>query len=148
MEKHGFTLIELIIIIVLAGIISVFIIPRIDIGIFKESADIDQFISNVRFAQHKSMITGTKWRIKIISSKKYFIDNDTDNNNPFPKLPGGDNPVEVNTSISSSGINEIYFDFLGRPVNSSGNLIKTQIIISIGSENIVIEPYSGGVYKQ
>ena len=143
----GFTLVELIIIIVLVGILAVFVVPKIGIDTFKESADVDRFLSNVRYAQHESMITGQNWRIKILSSSQYIVDNDSDDST-LPQLPDGKNPVNVKTSISSSGANEIFFDYLGRPINSSGNLITTQTTILIQSVNVIIEPYSGGVYVQ
>jgi len=148
MNRKGFTLVELIIIISIVGILSIVIIPRIEIGTFKEAADIDSFISNIRYAQHKSMVTGNKWRFKIINSHYYKIDNDSNDSNKLPQLPAGNNPVKVETSISSSGENEIYFDYLGRPLKSNNQLITNQTIITINSKNIVIEPYSGGVYEQ
>ena len=143
----GFTLIELIITIVLVGILAVFVVPKIGFDTFKESADADRFLSNVRYAQHESMVTGQNWRIKIVSSSQYIVDNDSDDST-LPQLPDGQNPVNVKTSISTSGTNEIFFDYLGRPINSSGNLITTQTTISFQSVNVIIEPYSGGVYVQ
>lgn len=143
----GFTLVELIIIIVLVGILAVFVVPKIDIETFKESADVDRFLANVRYAQHKSMITGHNWRLKIISSNEYIIDNDS-NDSTLPQIPDGENPVKVNTSISSSGSDQIFFDYLGRPVDSGGNLISSQTIFTINSQRVIIEPFSGGIYVQ
>jgi prepilin-type N-terminal cleavage/methylation domain-containing protein len=146
--KKGFTLVELIIVLALMGIVSLTIIPKLEMTSFKESADVDSFISFSRFAQHKSMVTGNSWRIIINSSEnKYAIDNDSLNTNDLPQIPGGDNPISVNTSISSD-FNEIYFDYLGRPVNSSNIIINTEIKVQIGSQNVIIEPFSGGIYVQ
>jgi len=144
----GFTLVELIIILALIGIVSLTIVPKLEMTSFKETADIDTFISNARYAQHNSMVTGNNWRIIISSSEnKYTIDNDSINTNDVPKMPGGDNPVSVDTSISST-LSEFYWDYLGRPVTSGNNLITSQINITIGSQNVIIEPYSGGIYVQ
>lgn len=145
-KVNGFTLIELITVIVIIGIISLAIIPKISITTFKESSDADIFLSNIRFAQHESMITGHNWRVKIISSKKYIVDNDSNDSNGLPHLPGGDNPVSVETSISGSPLNEIYFDYLGRPVDENGKLITKKTIITINKKRVIIEPFSGGVY--
>ena len=65
-KVNGFTLIELITVIVIIGIISLAIIPKISITTFKESSDADIFLSNIRFAQHESMITGHNSRVKIM----------------------------------------------------------------------------------
>jgi len=144
----GFTLTELIIVIVIVGILSVFIIPKIEISPFKESADVNTLYSNLRYAQHKSMVTGDNWRVKIISSQnEYIIDNDSNDNNVLPSIPAQDNPVKVNTNIAGS-LNEFYFDFLGEPVDSAGDKIASEIIITIDTKNIVLEPYSGGIYVQ
>ncbi len=146
--KKGFTLIELLIILALMGIVALTIIPKIGMTTFKETADVDTFISNTRYAQHNSMVTGNNWRIVISSSNsQYFIDNDSNSTNNLPEIPGGDNPVNVNTSISSN-LDEFYFDYLGRPVDASNSLITNQIKVVIGSNTIIIEPNSGGVYVQ
>lgn len=150
MEKssEGFTIIELIIVIVIVGIVATYVIPKITLNVFKESADIDVFISNVRYAQHKSMVTGSRWRIKIDSlNSEYFLDNDSTSSNDLPQLPGEDNPVKLSSGISSN-ISVFFFDYLGRPTDNGNNLITTAINVIIGSKTIIIEPYSGGVYVQ
>jgi len=145
----GFTLTELIVIIVIAGILALFIAPKLGINTFKESADIDNLITNIRYAQYQSMVTGYNWRIKILNSKTFLIDNDSIDSNENPKILGENNPVRLNTSITSYNRNEIYFDWLGRPVNSQGKLITTPINITIdNSKTIVVDPYSGGVYDE
>ena len=147
-NNYGFTLVELIIVIVLIGIVAIYVAPKISISSFKEDSDIMQFLSNVRYAQHESMVTGSNWRIKIDSSNsEYLLDNDSDDSNNLPEIPSQDNPVNVESNIAAT-LNEFYFDYFGRPVNSSNNFITSQIIVTIGSKNIIVEPYSGGVYVQ
>ncbi len=147
-KEQGFTLVEILIILALIAIVSMAIVPKIGMKGFKSIADADSFISYARYAQQESMVTGNNWRIIINSgAKQYILDNDSDDKNSLPRIPGGDNPVSVNTSISST-MNEFYFDYLGRPVTASNSLITTEIKINIDSQIIIIEPYSGGIYEQ
>ena len=145
----GFTLTELIVIIIIAGILALFIAPKLGINTFKESADVDNLLTIIRYAQYQSMVTGNNWRIKILSANAILVDNDSIDSNENPNLPGEDNPVKLNTSIISNRMNEIYFDWLGRPVDSNGKLISTQInFIVNNSKTVIIEPFSGGVYEE
>ena len=145
---NGFTIVELIVVLAIMGIVSLVIIPKLGMESFKQTADIDSFISNVRYAQHESMLTGNNWRIIVNESgNQYTIDNDSIDTNSLPEIPGSDNPVTVNTSISAT-LDEFYFDYLGRPVDAHGQTITSEIKITIDTEKVIIEPYSGGVYAQ
>lgn len=145
----GFTLIELIIIIILVGILAIVISPKIEIGSFSEDTDIMQLYSDIRYVQHKSMVDGGGWSIKLDGmNKKYTI---YDNNGNVANIPSIDNPVKLKNKFSSN-INQLYFDYLGRPDNdtdsTNSNLLTTETTITLGSRKIIIVPYSGGIIVQ
>jgi MSHA pilin protein MshC len=147
-EKKGFTLVELIVVLALLGIVSLTIIPKLEMSGFKEAADIDTLISNTRYAQHKSMVSGNNWRVVILSSKNaYIIDNNSVDTDTLPQIPGSDNPLEVSTSVSSN-VKEFYFDYLGRPVTYKNKLITSEIYVKIGTQTVIMEPYSGGIHVE
>jgi prepilin-type N-terminal cleavage/methylation domain-containing protein len=146
--EKGFTLVELIVVLSLLGIVSLTIIPKLDMSDFKESADIDTLISNTRYAQHKSMVSGNNWRVIILSSQNaYIIDNNSVDTDILPQIPGSDNPLDVSTSVSAN-VKEFYFDYLGRPVTKKNKLITSPIYVKIGSRTVVMEPYSGGIHVE
>ena len=149
----GFTLIELVTVIIILAVIGVIIAPKFSNDGFKESADLTNFLVNIKFVRGKSMVEGGGWNIQInLASKNYGIYN---NQGSLAELPNGSkNPVKVNQSISyiSSDTltdNKIYFNNLGQPTLSDNHsdLIKHKITINIDGRNVFIEPYSGGIYE-
>ncbi len=154
MNKKAFTLVELIIVIVLVGIIAVYVAPKITTSGFQDSADVDSFISNIRFTQHKSMVTGGGWKITFdVANNEYVI---YDRTGSPATLPADKNPVEVKSGLSSvkdedgTDITDIYFDFFGTPAlnQSCTNLLTKKVYVKISSYTIVVEPNSGGIYVQ
>ncbi len=145
----GFTLVELIITLVLLGIIAAYVIPRISTQGIKDNAEAMAFISNVRFIQHKSMVEGGYFYIKLDEDEnKYFLYSPDDS---LIDTPDGKNPVVVESRLTYSGPiidGKIYFNLWGQPESPKGKLITDKITVSIGSYKVIIEPYSGGVYIQ
>jgi len=146
--KRGFTLIELIVVIVLIGILSVVVGPKIFTSGYKASGEVAKFITVARFLQHKSMITGTKYGIKFEHSRYCGIDV----NGNTVIVPSEDNPcISVSDSISakegSLPLKELYFDFMGRPIRDNGSLFDKEIVINIDGKMVYITPNAGGVYE-
>ncbi len=152
-KNKGFTLIELISIIIILAVIGMFVVPKFFGNDFKKSADFTNFSVNIKYARGKSMVEGGGWSIKINSSaKNYEI---YDNNNQLAELPSGDkNPVNVHNSISYTCLDTLnddrfYFNNLGQPALSDNNsdLIRHRIIVEINGRKLNIEPFSGGIYE-
>lgn len=149
----GFTLVELIIVIVLIGILSVVVAPRISIEGFDAEADITRFMINVKYTRHRAMVTGGDWGIILdTSNDRYTIIDDT---GIAAQLPSGrDNPIVLSGDLSytiAGGLinNTVFFNNLGQPTASVDNtdLLLNDITISIGVRNIIIAPNSGGIYE-
>ncbi|MCX8084980.1 MAG: hypothetical protein N3C60_08685 [Calditerrivibrio sp.] len=142
MIKSGWTLIELVIIILLVGILAVVVGPKLTISDFKEEAELTSLVANIRYAQHKSMVVGGGWSIEFFSNQYLIKDED----NKTVQLPGGENPVKVTSNLSSSA-NKVFFDFLGRPDqdnnSNNNNLFTTPITITFGSTTRKINPQGG-----
>lgn len=65
----GFTLVELVTVIVLLGILSVYVAPRIfDLGIFKERGFFDETQSALRYAQKLAVGSGCAVQVSLTSS--------------------------------------------------------------------------------
>ncbi|GEM_PF-6915606 len=154
-KKSGFTIVELIIVIVLIGIVAIIVNSRIsDISFFQTSADIDQLISHIKYIQHKSMVSGGCWRIEFnASTDSYSIYDKNGNSVKFPDKNSNSVNLETDFTITKGGSplsSPIYFDYIGRPCedNLCKNRTTSQIRITCGSSNILIEPHSGGVYVE
>jgi len=143
-NKASWTLIELITIIVLIGILAVVVSPKISVNDFKEEAELNSLIANIRYTQHKSMVSGGGWNLEL-QTNQYIIKDEAGNIRP---LPGGENPVKVNSTIVSSKP-KIYFDYLGRPDqddNSSNDNLFDNVTINFGNSTITINK-TGGIER-
>ena len=149
----GFTLIELVTVIIILAVVGVIVAPKFSNDGFKESADIADFLVNVKFVRGKSMVEGGGWSFKISSTNRNYEIYDNDGN--LAELPSGDkNPVKVTQSISyitqdTLVNNRLYFNSLGQPSlsDNGSNLAKHKITINIDGKKVFIEPFSGGIYE-
>lgn len=68
-SPQGFTLVELVTVIVLLGILSVYVAPRIfDLGIFKERGFFDETQSALRYAQKLAVGSGCTVQVALTSN--------------------------------------------------------------------------------
>ena len=133
MNQDGFTFVELIVVILIVGILSVFIAPKFFAdNDFKARGIADEIITAIRHAQRLSMTRGENHRI-IITTSNYTVENFVGDSVRHPD--GGvtfskDFPPNIVTSTAT-----IEFDQLGRPIPNS--------LVSI-----VLEPFTITVEKE
>ena len=145
MKTNGFTLVELIVVILLIGILSIFAAPKfINDNTFKARGTADEIITSIRHAQRLAMTRGEQYKIEI-SPTSYQV-RKTDNS-PV-RHPNGETQYLINTdnglptNLIQSTIN-IEFNSLGQPVNNAGVLIASDTDISIPPFTIRIEEETG-----
>ncbi len=153
--EKGFTLVELIIVIVLLSVISIYAAPRL----FK-SADFtatgfhDETLSFLRFARQTAVaqrrtvcvaFTPNSLTLSIASTSNIAI---CDTSLRGPK---GETPATL-TAIASSSFSsqptDFNFDALGRPLSKSGGTATTQSIqIHGATKPVIIEAETGFVHE-
>ncbi|MGB9730606.1 MULTISPECIES: pilus assembly FimT family protein [Calditerrivibrio] len=141
LNKGGWTLIELVIVIVLMGILSLVIVPKISIDDFKKESELNILMGNIRYAQHKSMVSGGGWSIEF-QPGGYTI---KDGTNKVVSLPGGENPVSVTFNLTATDP-KCYFDYLGRPDrddNSSNSNLYDNFTINFADMQIILNKAGG-----
>jgi prepilin-type N-terminal cleavage/methylation domain-containing protein len=150
-NNTAFTLIEMIIVIVILGVIAVAVAPKASFDGYKEEADVTRFLTDIKYVQHKSMVTGDNWSIKLNTNSYELLDKDGN----LAEIETGENPVNIKGTLSysiDSGqnliANRLFFDYLGRPLIDSNNLLMGKLHIRISGYNLIVEPYSGGIYKE
>lgn len=148
----GYTLLELITVIVLLGILSVAAVSRFNLSPFETAGFEQELRSAIRFAQKFAIVSGCEVQVSVIdATDSYSIDLRSDVNangclgatNPAFTLPlnnpaggtfGGNAPAGVDLGPDLSFI----YDRQGQPTAG--------VNITVDTLTIVVEPVTGYVY--
>lgn len=135
----GFTLTELIVVMLVVGILAVFAMPRLDISFFREESFIQQSFAAIRYAQKHAIGSGCNVQVSINSSGcNLVIISDP------PGCPASDliNPATGNTNFcldsdapsGSSFAAPFAFDKIGRPIGGTQQYDLGGRIIQVEAE--------------
>ena len=139
LKKHiGFTLVELIVVILITGILSVSIAPRFfGVSSYEDRRAVDELLTALRHTQQIAMNRGGNIRLDL-ESDRYTIE--LTDNTPL-RSPDGTSYPKIFVGVTSSTPNLIEYDRLGRRVPN------TQIDLNIGSNTIRIEQETGYAHQ-
>lgn len=142
----GFTLTELIMVIVIAGILSAVVYAKVDVNSFKAEGSTDEVKSGLRYA-HKLAIA--QRRPVYVSATGTSVDlcYNLACSSHVTKPPTTD-PFTLTASGTAALSSAFYFDAQGRPTLTSGALATSAITLSIagGTRTLTIEPQTGFVH--
>ena len=121
--KHGFTLIELVIVLIVMSIVAVFIASRASIGGNDLIAETDTLKSSLRYAQTRAMNDSEPWGIHIPNASSYVLyrNNAVDTRQMLPgeKTGAAQTHTLPSTVTITSGVGTTYnFNAWGIPVNT------------------------------
>ena len=153
-RQQGFTLIEMVMIIVLLGILSAVVYERWPTGM-EEAAAAKEFKRAVRYAQHKAMTRQftdktVAWGLIVKADSSYTVE----------RIGGGElaEPEYVNRCLNSENlppcsiplsVGSIYFNGLGEPLDSDGEPIAGATTFTIGTltppKTVTVSPVTGYV---
>lgn len=158
-STYGYTLIELIIVIVILGILAAlpfYLLPGTVINI---GAQAKQFADDIRYTQSLSMSKAERYRIIKLSNTSYQILNSSGSSITFPT---GSNSINLNSGLSfgswtNLGNNLVAFDGKGIPYSdtaipgtslAAGTTYSITITGGGNSKIITITPITGSVTIQ
>lgn len=156
---HGFSLVELITVLVVVGVLAAVAVPRLsDTQVYDQLGLYNNTRAILRYAQKSAVATrrvvcvtftlaGTapSVTLTIAPTAGTFICGANNLSGP-----GGENPYTI-TAASSATYSPLptnfNFDALGRPVDNTGSLLPTQTItVAGGASAIVVEADTGYVH--
>ena len=149
--QQGFTVIELIIVIAIIGILSVFVTPRwLGTGM-NFNYDVNRLISTVRYAQSLAINTGKRYQWVKTGTNTYQITDS--NNNPITQADGSTTLILASpstfSSLSNLPNNLVSFDAQGIPYtsNNGSSPLSGQASINLQSgtqtRTVTIYPNTG-----
>lgn len=148
MNSRGFTLVELVLVIVLVGILAVFAAPRFSTSTFDAGAAAGELVEAIRYAQSMTMSQGgvERYAVTISASGYRVLRNGADTPDPA----GGASYANSWSRVSISPTGTIAYDGRGRPTCSGGLdcSASTQAIALVSgaaSMSVRIEPVTGYV---
>jgi len=154
--RSGFTLIELVAVMVLISILAVFVVPKMTgTSGLDEYIVRDQLISALRFAQQHAMYdqaTGHCYRVNT-TVHRYAVERSTDSGatfNPMSDFALGDGDASVISALDkvTLSIQTQRFDGLGNPVAACGGANSgNQAISIVGSTTVSLCIYSTGYVR-
>ncbi len=145
--QHGFTLVELVMVIVLLAIISTMALPRFfNTSPFDERVLFDDTLNAVRYAQKVAVASGCNIRFSVNNNRySVFKDNSCNSGNFSSNIPvkhpanSSENYTGTQNTIALTAIHtHTIFDALGRADNDN--------TISVGSRRISIIAATGFSY--
>ncbi len=150
----GFTLVELVSVIVVLGIMAAFIAPRFfQRDAFEEMGFAAQALSAIHYAQKLALASGCDMRVAI-SSGGLRVDRFGSADcraNPgaaligMKRFGGGSLALPLPDGISVTTVS-FYFDKIGRPHDAAGSfgaLLGAPLDIAVGSHDLRVEPETG-----
>ena len=152
-KAKGFTLIELVIVILLLVVLASYIAPKLDLTIFKQTGFEQLAMSAIRYGQKQAIGSGCDVNVSINSASWNVKWNGTPAgigclaaNTPITNPATGQanycNPDDSIPNSSADLPTIIRFDNIGRPIAISGDLN-----INLGSTIIIVEPETGFAHE-
>jgi MSHA pilin protein MshC len=162
LRSPGFTLIELIVVMVVLGVLAAVFIPRSNNPAIIVSTQAEQLAADIRYVQSLAMTQGQRYRINFTAATKYNFTDTSGSSATSPHPSGTPFPISLATDVTLSPQaplvttfpSQIAFDGLGIPYTdlSATTKLASMATISLASGGttrvIQIYPETGLVRLQ
>ena len=141
-RSTGFTLVELVAVMVVMATLSVLLLPRFSHREATEPAQADQLGRMLRHAQALAMSQGRAVTLDVISAATYAV---TDGASPIRDPAGELLSYSLQNGVSFTAGTDVKFDSLGRPVSGSGLITVPRTWTLSGGASVTLQPVTGFV---
>lgn len=168
MDQKGFTLIELVMVIVLIGILAVFVAPRLpSVTTTNAGAFVDKLRADIRYAQNLAMTRNQRYRVYFSTAPSpvpngYAVVNDANANGTWGEAgevaldPAGSGNLSITLNVGQyAGItfsavgfagNYVEFNSLGVPYDGGGALAANKsVTVSPVGMTVTVAAQTGAV---
>lgn len=154
MKSAGFTLVELVAVLTIAVILGAAVFARLPAARINLSAQAEQLVSDLRYAQSLAMTQGARHCVEISSTSyqiKKTVTNPCDTSVIFPGSPSATIGLGKGISITSAAATYV-FDGKGSPYTLPSTPLAAEAVVTLsgddGSRDVRIVPETGRVYLQ
>lgn len=139
-QTIGFTLVELIVVILIIGILSISIAPRFfGVASYEERKATDEVLIALRYAQQMAMNRGGNIEL-VITAGDYSIQ--VSGGAPVLRSPDGiPYPKDFEGVIATP--DTVRFNNLGQPINAINEPLTNNISLNIGENTITVQANTG-----
>jgi prepilin-type N-terminal cleavage/methylation domain-containing protein len=141
-KSTGFTLVELVAVMVVMAALSVLLLPGFSHHEATEPAQADQLGRMLRHAQALAMSQGRALTLDVISPTAYAI---TDGVSPIRNPAGELQSYSLANGVVIAAGADIKFDSLGRPVSGASLITAPQTWTLSGGASVTLQPVTGFV---
>lgn len=143
-ERRGFSLVEVITVLIVIGIVAAFVIVRMmDTSTADLTSQVDVIKNHLRYAQSRAMATASPWGVTFATGKTYFLFKGSAPSTPVV-FPGEDNATvdlsakksALTITSASAAPQTITYDAYGSPGN-------TTITVTTNGGNIIVTKNTG-----
>jgi MSHA pilin protein MshC len=155
--NKGFTLIELIVVIVIMAILSIFIFPSLIHRNINVAAQADQLVSDLIYTRTLSLTSGERYHWVKLSANTYQIQNSSGNPIVYPGT--GLNTISLSSNITFGTLSNlpnssVAFDGKGTPYVDNvtpGTILTSLATIALtdgsSTKTVAITPSTGWIYQ-
>ena len=141
--NSGYTVMELVMVIVLLGLISAIVLPRINLDNFQEGGFFNQTLASIRYAQKQAISTGCNVTVEIDNVDSDICElkwNGCASNANLINPGTGEVEFCPDSSVATIPTVNFSFDRIGTPTAAQS--------FSIGARTITVEANTGFTHEQ
>lgn len=135
-EQNGFTMIEVIVVVVLISIVAAFVVSRgTSKSVYDLASESEILNGHLRYAQYRAMSDTQSWGLSISANGYHLLENKVATTDLLPNESGPSHTLPSGITITTGAGTAVHFNERGNPVDATDTPLTTDtlIVLSDGS---------------